>query len=267
MNIYKAFLFTALLTAIDIAISFSAVYIMDFTDFEDDSIRHFLGIIDIIPFMISFSIILFLIWKVKVPWNTTIEKVKNINGHIVLYLLILNVGLFIYDRPSFDFTRIIATINNIPIDPFVNKEINGVSLFYEAISVLIVAPIFEELFFRKYMFVALQKKYSLNISILISSICFSLVHLPSYSNLIPTFLFGVCCCIVYSRTKNILYTMFLHSLLNLNWLIAMRFGENYYNWIFELKFNFIYWLFVLMGILMVLFALRQIIIASSADRS
>ena len=262
MNILKAFLFTSLLIGIEVTISLSVGYFIDIGNFKLSSIRHYIGVIGIVPYILSFSIILFLIFKMKIRWNKGVEKVKNTDVNTFLYLLILSVGLFFYDRPSFDFTKILDTINNIPIEPYVQKERNIISLFYKSISVLVVAPIFEELFFRKYIFVELQKKYPYQISILISSICFSLIHLPSYRNLIPTFLFGVICCIIYTKTRNIIYPIFLHFLLNLTWIISVTYGEKYYQWIFGLQFNLIYWSLVILGVVIVIFALRKITIAN-----
>jgi len=263
MNIYKAFLFTVLLVAIEVTISLSIGFIIDSSEFELDTLSHYFGILRVVPYLISFSIILFLIFKMKLNWNLGIEKIKDLKGNIVFYLFILCVGLFLYDRPIFDFSKILDTINNVPIEPYEQKERNTISLFYRSISVLIIAPIFEELFFRKYMFVALQKKYSYKTSILISSICFSLLHLPNYRNLIPTFLFGVFCCIIYSKTRNIIYPILLHFLLNLSWIISITYGEKYYQWIYGLEFNFIYWSLVILGILIVIFGLRKITAANN----
>ncbi|WCO03572.1 CPBP family intramembrane glutamic endopeptidase [Psychroserpens ponticola] len=263
MNILKAFLLTALLMVIELALSYPVWYFADTTNFETNSILHLIGISGIVPYSISFIIVLFFISKMKLKWDNGIKKVKSLNLEIVIYLLIMNIGLYFFDRPCFDFTRILDTINNVPIEPYTNYQGSNISLFYRTIAVLFIAPIFEELFFRKYLFVELSKKYSSKISIIISSICFSLIHLPSYRNLIPTFLFGVICCLIYSKTRNILYTILIHFLSNLTWLLTIKFGANIYNWVLSLEYNYLYWVLVLSGILIVYFSLRKITTANN----
>ncbi|MDX1373252.1 MAG: CPBP family intramembrane glutamic endopeptidase, partial [Nitrososphaeraceae archaeon] len=54
---------------------------------------------------------------------------------------------------------------------------------YRAFSAILVSPVLEELFFRKFLFTGLLRKYSQTSSIIISSLCFSLIHLPQFHNL------------------------------------------------------------------------------------
>ena len=258
MNITKAFLFTILLFILEVVIVVIADFLLGYDIIQTNAIEHYMGIINIIPSCIAFSVVLFVIFKMNIKREDIAKKVNDIEWKIVLLLLILNVGMFFFDRPCFDFTRMLDVINKVEIAPYMNYSGSNLSLFYKCVSVVIVAPVFEELFFRKYLFVELYKKYSFRISIIVSSICFSLIHLPSYRNLIPTFLFGIICCIIYTKTKNILYTIILHSISNLTWIFTILYGEVFFNWMISLKFNWIYWSMVASGILIVLYGLKYL---------
>lgn len=170
------------------------------------------------------------------------------------------------ERPFFDFKLILDKINSIPPEPYSYYERDNITLIYLGISSIIVAPIFEEIIFRKHMFTKLSQKYTLNTSILISSFCFSLIHLPRYRNLLPTFIFGIICCLIYIKTKRIVYTIILHFIGNLSWLILIIFGEKYYSWIYSYEFGFMYWTVTCFGLLLVILGLIKITTTNKSIR-
>ncbi len=81
------------------------------------------------------------------------------------------------------------------------------------LTVVILAPIIEELLFRGVIFNALRKKINIAASIIITSLLFSLVHLH-IGLLIITFITGVFLNYVYYKYGNIGYSIFLHMLIN-----------------------------------------------------
>jgi len=251
MNILKAFLLTVLLIAIEVVI-YLGVYGLIEKYIPTDYFIHYVGLMSLIPTIIAYLVIL-KVSKANLNWKNGQRKIRTIEINIILYLLFVTIGLELIDRPFFDFSKIVDSIRNVTIEPYVYPERSNISLIYTGISALIVAPIFEELFFRKYMFKELLKKYSLNLSIIISSICFSLIHLPSYRNLIPTFIFGIICCFIYKKTKNIYYTIILHFFANLSWFI----------WIYQLEYDFMYWTLFVFGILIALLGIKKIIAANT----
>ena len=87
------------------------------------------------------------------------------------------------------------------------------------LSVLIFAPVSEELFFRGFLFKYINKiGVPIYVSMIISSIAFVLVH-GTLSHTIPAFIMGMFFCIVYYYTNNILYNIICHSMYNLMTLI------------------------------------------------
>jgi len=261
MNILKAFLLTALLIAIEVGISLG-VYELIQNYIPTDYFIHYFGLMSLIPMIIAYLIIL-KVFKVNLNWKNRQIKISAIEINMISYLLIVTIGLELFDRPFFDFSKIVDYFRDVEIEPFEFYESSNISVFYRGISVLIIAPIFEELFFRKFLFTELLKKYSLKLSIIISSICFALIHLPSYRNLLPTFIFGIISCLIYRKTKNIFYTIILHFLCNLSWLFLGTYGESFYKWSFGLEYNFTYWILFGVGIILTLFGIKKITTANN----
>ncbi|WP_298266125.1 CPBP family intramembrane glutamic endopeptidase [uncultured Lutibacter sp.] len=266
MNILKAFLFTALLIAFQVAISLGFYEFIEpqvKNHISNENLIHYFGITSRVPLILSYTTIFLLFFRTNFEWNNGIDNLKKLNLRIIFYILILTVGLEFFDRPFFDFSNIIDYLNGIELEPFEYSESSNISLIYRGITALILAPIFEELLFRKLIFTRLLKKYSLNISIITSSICFALIHLPGYRNLLPTFIFGIISCLIYYKTKNIYYSIILHFLTNLSWMLFANYGGVFYEWIIGLKFNFIYWALFGIGTLMTYFGLKKITTANT----
>ncbi|MDF1697747.1 MAG: CPBP family intramembrane metalloprotease [Saprospiraceae bacterium] len=264
MNILKAFLITALLIGLDLLIALGIFEFLDPTVYDslsDSSLIHYYGITHRIPYVIAYFIVLYLSYRAVFNFNKGIEKVKEINPKFLLYLFLITIGLEFFDRPFFDFSRIYDDFNGIELEPLDFPEISKWSIIYSGISVLIFAPLFEELLFRKVLFGEILKKQSLTVSILISSMCFSLIHLPSYKNLLPTFIFGIITCLIYNSTKNIFYTIILHFLTNLSWLVLAAYGKSYYEWSYGLNYNFIYWLLFIFGAILSSIGIKKIMVA------
>ncbi len=265
MNIFKAFLFTALLLALEVITSLgiyklteSSINNLDNTEY----LTHYIGLTMTIPRIIAYLLI-FVVFKIKLNWKNGQSKINGLEIKFIFYLLIITIGLEFFDRPFFDFSKILDSIKNLIAEPYVHTERSNVTLIYRGISALIVAPIFEELVFRKYLFTELLKKYSLKLSIIISSVCFALIHLPSYRNLIPTFIFGIICCLIYRKTKNIIYTIILHFFANLTWFLFSIYGESFFKWIYGLEYDYTYWLLFLLGIFVTILGMKKITTANT----
>ena len=122
-------------------------------------------------------------------------------------------------------------INNKPIE--VSFYEYPLSFF---LSTLLIAPIFEELVFRRVIAHGLFKKYGFKKAVVWSSFLFLLVHFPLKDNgLFFLFMGGVLLAYVYLKTRNIYLVMVLHFLTNLNSII-----NSYRPHFFALEVNSIY---------------------------
>ncbi|MEK6153377.1 type II CAAX endopeptidase family protein [Flavobacteriaceae bacterium 3-367] len=257
MNFTKAILLTALIAALQLVIIIPIYFILGVEDFGTDSFQHFVGFTGIVAYFISFWFVLVLIGKLKVTWRFGVERFKSLKLENIIYLFLIGLGLRFFIRPFFDLVEILPSLNEIG-KPYQHHQKSSLTLVYESISILVLPPILEELFFRKYLISRLSQKYSLSIAILISSICFMLIHLPHYSNLIPTLILGVVCALVYIHTRNIISSIILHFFYNLVWFVLQIYGENYYRWISELNFDIMYWVVFLFGIMLITLGLKKL---------
>lgn len=269
MNIFKAFLLTALLIAIELLLYFGLYKFIEpqvKNHISSENFTHYLLIQHLLAQIISYLTMFFLFFRTNLKWNKGIDKIKTLRLRTIFFIIIVAIGLELFDRPFFDFSKIMDYLMDVEPEAFRHSERSSTILLLNGIGVIIIAPIFEELFFRKFLFTELQKKYSLNLSILISSICFAIVHLPNYGNLIPVFILGILSCIIYNRTKNILYSMILHFFSNSSWLFFIgAYGKSYHNWILGLEYNYMYWAMFGIGIFLTFFGLKKITTANNTS--
>ncbi len=113
------------------------------------------------------------------------------------------------------------------------QQLTSVKLFL-ALSFLAVvsAPITEELIFRGVIYRFLKSKCSVRLSMLASAVLFALMHynIASFPALVVV---GLCLCIAYEVSGNILTPIFFHSFFNLNSVILITLQPE-----FPLEFNF-----------------------------
>ncbi|MCA0349537.1 MAG: CPBP family intramembrane metalloprotease [Bacteroidetes bacterium] len=106
------------------------------------------------------------------------------------------------------------------------SRINDDSFLPVFLSIVILSPIVEELYYRYFIFERVLKTTPLNISIIFSSVLFSLIHLKfdnmslSLISLIKPFILGVILCFVFKKHKNIVYCIVMHIAYNIIWFIT-----------------------------------------------
>jgi len=84
----------------------------------------------------------------------------------------------------------------------------------------IAAPIFEEIMFRGFLLPSLTRYVPVWGAIVISSLVYALAHL-SLSEVLPLAILGIVLGVVYTRSRNLLSSMLLHSLWNSGTLISL----------------------------------------------
>ena len=84
----------------------------------------------------------------------------------------------------------------------------------------IAAPVFEEIMFRGFLLPSLTRYISVPSSILISALIFAIAHL-SLSEVLPLTTLGIVLAVVYTRSRNLLAPIMLHSLWNSGTLISL----------------------------------------------
>jgi hypothetical protein len=84
----------------------------------------------------------------------------------------------------------------------------------------IAAPLFEEMIFRGFLLPSLTRYFPVWGAIVLSSLLFSIAHL-SLSEVLPLTALGLVLGIVYTRSRNILASMIVHSLWNSGTLLSL----------------------------------------------
>ncbi len=216
-----------------------------------------------LSYLIAYLIILYFLWKPK-PNLKSVFNFSQLDLKLIPYLLLIVIGLGFVEQPFTEFDKIIEYYKTSELEPR-SYRFAGFSWFfvYLNISSLLIAPIFEELFFRKFLFVKLLEKNNLWISIIVSSLCFAAIHFETPSNLIPTLIFGIIACMIYFKTQNIIYTILIHFFNNLCSSLYSIYGESFFQWVYGLEFGVMYWALFVFGILTTILAVKKITAANN----
>lgn len=164
--------------------------------------------------------IIILLYKFRVNKNKLLlmikDYIKKINikelGGVVATQLCLSMGisLLLIGIVYFTFPNM---LNNLLSESSVSEVSTYGGLFISMLITVVGAPIMEELFFRAIIFKRISRKFNIYIGIVISSLVFGLLHIELA--IIGAFIFGIACCILYIKYKNILIPMTVHFLNNL----------------------------------------------------
>ena len=92
-----------------------------------------------------------------------------------------------------------------------------------AFLAILVAPIWEELFFRGLLLQKGSYRKNITFGIVVSSFVFAIIH--QRYDIIPLFIFGVVCALLYLKTKRLLASVSLHFFYN---IIAVSYSFYYY---------------------------------------
>lgn len=160
--------------------------------------------------LIYISLILFIFYKLRHCGNDLRKQFENIFNRFSFkdILIIVLINIFF----SYGMIIVIAFIID-PLSYSIMFSLKIIAVLSGIISSVIIAPIFEELLFRGIILQKLNKHFGLIISILISSILFGIIH--DFGGIFSAFIFGICMCILYIKSNNILVPIFAHSLNNL----------------------------------------------------
>jgi membrane protease YdiL (CAAX protease family) len=103
-----------------------------------------------------------------------------------------------------------------PVQDIVNKlkNENFENKVLIIISVLFIAPLTEEIVFRKFLYRSLKKYLGAGMSAMVSSLIFSLVHFSIFSFMV-LFLLGLFFCYYYEKHKTICASVWIHFNFNL----------------------------------------------------
>ncbi|MDT9025554.1 CPBP family intramembrane glutamic endopeptidase [Rossellomorea yichunensis] len=82
------------------------------------------------------------------------------------------------------------------------------------ISAAIISPIYEEIFYRGFLYRWLRTRIGLTGALLLSSLIFTIVHIPTYNVMPVNFFSGILFALAYERTNSIWPSVLIHGLTN-----------------------------------------------------
>lgn len=155
-----------------------------------------------------FVFLLFFIWKLRGSTGFT-RNIKNVfektTQKEIIYVFLINFFFTLL-------TIIIAYSMSYEDSDTAVATITPLAILLEIIATVILGPAVEELIFRGVLLNRLKIRIGVIPAILISSILFGLGH--ENVGMLSAFIFGVCMCIIYLKTDNILATISLHMINN-----------------------------------------------------
>lgn len=162
-------------------------------------------------YLLTFCFIVFLVYIVEKERRKTIEipsfKVDNLTilSLACIAMISLQQGI------------ILPVISLIPIPEFLQDVITINNTQYGAwttLTLIILAPVFEEYIFRGVMLKGLLKTYSPTKAIIATSLLFGLIHLNPWQFVVGTSI-GLLCGWVYYKTRSLTYPIVIHLANNL----------------------------------------------------
>ncbi|GAB3070506.1 type II CAAX endopeptidase family protein [Salinicoccus sesuvii] len=82
------------------------------------------------------------------------------------------------------------------------------------ISAAIISPIYEEIFYRGFLYRFFNSRYGILSGMMISSTIFTIVHIPTFNTLPVNFVSGLVFSWVYQKTGSIIPSILIHGIFN-----------------------------------------------------
>lgn len=160
-------------------------------------------------YLVGFPILYLLTRKMKTMPTT---KRKMPLSEFLSLFLIAELAMCIGNLIGETFNSFISAIMQKEIVNHTSELITTSSPWLILPIAVIVGPIFEELIFRK-IFIDRFSRYGYGISIVVSSLAFAFFH-GNFYQFFYAFAIGLVLGYVYARTRNIIYPIVMHSLIN-----------------------------------------------------
>ena len=173
---------------------------------------------DLFFILMSSLILIFFFWCLK----DTTGLSKNFedlflekNKKEILYVFAINICfafIFLFLVTMLDIAIGMVDPTWITGFDFDKIDLTPGAFLLSSITTLIFAPIMEELVFRGVLFNRLKIKIGFVPAMIISSLIFAVGH--DFGGIVSAFLFGICMCILYLKTDNILIPITVHFINN-----------------------------------------------------
>jgi len=133
-------------------------------------------------------------------------------GEFMILFFVCSAAMTVGAYISNIITSFISTFRGQVVENATSEFISSVPIWLVILLTVILAPIIEEIIFRK-VFIDVLGVYGDRLAILVSAIAFGIFH-GNFSQVVYAALVGLIFGYIYTKTRRIKYTIFLHMLLN-----------------------------------------------------
>ncbi|TDL31101.1 CPBP family intramembrane metalloprotease [Jeotgalibacillus sp. S-D1] len=96
----------------------------------------------------------------------------------------------------------------------IQKNVTFFTVFIAFISAAVISPIYEEIFYRGFLYRWLRTRIGFMGALLLSSLIFTIIHIPTYNVMPVNFFSGIIFAFAYERTNSIWVPVIIHGLTN-----------------------------------------------------
>lgn len=187
--------------------------------------KSFLNLSDLLVELISYSIVMLIVSirylkrRMIANQDDYLIKQEKTSIPVLLSLVAFQLLIIIFTDPIDNFLPVPDWFNEI-MSKIISKDI------YSFITVVILAPIFEELILRGVILDGFLKSYNPRKAILLSAFAFGLFHLNPWQ-FVPAFIGGLYLGWIYYRTQSIIPCIVIHSVNNLTVFLMLVYDPNF----------------------------------------
>ncbi|AKR12642.1 MULTISPECIES: CPBP family intramembrane glutamic endopeptidase [Bacillus cereus group] len=130
------------------------------------------------------------------------------------FILLLTIMLLVGDVIVMVLTSFIGNSYENSKTEAIQQSVNFFTVLIAFVSAAIISPIYEEIFYRGFLYRWLRTRFGMIGAILLSSLIFTIVHIPTYNAMPVNFLSGIVFAWAYERTNSIWPSVIIHGLTN-----------------------------------------------------
>lgn len=141
-----------------------------------------------------------------------IGKKRITVGQWIIAAIICYGGMYVGNLLGIITTQIVGMLKGCPVSNAMLEVATSSQLWINFILMVLCAPVFEELIFRK-LLIDRTVKYGEGLAVLFSGLMFGLFH-GNINQFSYAFILGLFFGFIYVKTGNVLYPIFLHMFIN-----------------------------------------------------
>lgn len=154
--------------------------------------------------------------------EASVKKIEMNRNEILNVLMLIMIMIAIRFILYYIFLKIQSTFGDSLLEKYMEsmktigtiEEVTIVDMLFNITNSVILAPVLEELYFRKMAFKQLNDKASIKTIIVISAFAFGILHSFTWVNLLGSIVAGLFMATIYAITNNLIYPIIIHSFNN-----------------------------------------------------